>query len=385
MSDIVDSSTGSATGRYLLNTVSVFVWRLSKLVVGLGAVVAAFLYFKQDSLLYFPEIGGIPRRPSQNPRRYRSPSEYSIPFESHRIECADGVSIHAWLLLRDQSRSDHLPTLVFFHGNAGNIGLRLPNALQMLQYLNANVLMVEYRGYGESDVVAPSEAGLKLDAEAALRFIIKHPKIDPAKVFLFGRSLGGAVAFHLAHYAQNEHLPLAGVIVENTFTSVSDMVDHLMPLIAPLKALVLRIRWNSLAIVPSLTVPVLYLAGARDELVPHQHMIKLYRATNGAKIHVVKDGTHNETWMQGGQEYWDAFRGFLVHTSNQTSLSSINNGSNRFRPNIEEPPRLSGFNASSAMRSSSAIQIMPSNILNIAQESVRSSTNIGEMSGKKEL
>lgn len=201
-------------------------------------------------------------------------SQHQIQFESHKIECADGVSIHAWLLFRDKDRSQNLPTLVFFHGNAGNIGLRLPNALQMIQYLNANVFMVEYRGYGESDSVSPSEAGLKLDAEAALRFITKHPSIDASNVFLFGRSLGGAVALHLAEYAQHQRLPLAGVIVENTFTNIAEMVDHLMPLIAPLKYLVLRIKWDSLPIVSKLHVPVLYLAGARDELVPHHHMLR---------------------------------------------------------------------------------------------------------------
>ena len=218
------------------------------------------IYRKFFSILtfWFPHIILVPK--------------HQIPFESHKIQCADGVAIHAWLLFRDDERSRTLPTIVFFHGNAGNIGLRLPNALQMIQYLNANILMVEYRGYGESDSVAPSEAGLKLDAEAALNFITKHPKIDPASIYLFGRSLGGAVTFHVAQYAQEHQLPLAGVIVENTFTNIADMVDHLMPLVAPLKCLILRIKWDSLPIVAKLTMPILFLAGAKDELVPHPHM-----------------------------------------------------------------------------------------------------------------
>lgn len=141
-------------------------------------------------MLYFPEISGLPRRPADNPARYRSPEEHQVPFENLYIECEDGVSIHAWLLLRTKEKNDR-PTLVFFHGNAGNIGLRIPNALHMLQHLNANVLMVEYRGYGDSDSVKPNEKGLKLDAQAALKFISKHPKVDSSKIFLFGRSLGG--------------------------------------------------------------------------------------------------------------------------------------------------------------------------------------------------
>lgn len=149
----------------------------------------------------------------------------------------------------------------------GNIGLRLPNALQMLQYLDAHVLLVEYRGYGDSDDAQVNEAGLKLDAEAALRFIRTHPHVDPNQIFLFGRSLGGGVAFHLAQYAEKNSIPVAGVMVENTFLSIAAMVDTLMPYVAPFKALILRIGWRSDRIVPHLTVPVLYLAGARDELV----------------------------------------------------------------------------------------------------------------------
>lgn len=200
-------------------------------------------------------------------------------------------------------------------------GMRLPNALQMIEQLKVNVLMVEYRGYGESDTVAPTEEGLKLDGEAALQFAMNYPRIDETKVFLFGRSLGGAVAFQVAKYAQEQALPLAGVIVENTFTSIAAMVDHLMPMLAPLKALVLRIGWNSLKIVPKLKIPVLYLAGRRDQLVPHDHMLCLYRSTTAWKtIHIVADGTHNETWMQGGQEYWDAMLGFITQAVQQTRL-----------------------------------------------------------------
>ena len=167
MSDVVDTSSKSGLGSYLVSTVTTLVWRVGSLAFGLGAVVATLLYFKQDSMLYFPEIGGIARRPGRNPRWYRSPSEYQIAFENHQIACADGVSIHAWLMMRDPDHANQVPTLIFFHGNAGNIGLRLPNALQMRQYLNVNVLLVEYRGYGDSDSVAPNEKGLKLDESKA--------------------------------------------------------------------------------------------------------------------------------------------------------------------------------------------------------------------------
>jgi hypothetical protein len=301
-----------------------FTLKASKVLGGLFVIVAGLLYVKQDKLLYFPEIGGIPRRPQSNPRGYRSPEERQLPYESHMISCADGVQIHAWLL-RSVPDSESAPTIVFFHGNAGNIGLRIPNAMQMVQYLNANVLMVEYRGYGNSDSVEPNEIGLKLDSQAALNYLGTLKNIDPNKIFIFGRSLGGSVAFHLAEYAERNGIPVAGVIVENTYTSISAMVDHLMPYLSPFKFLVLRISWDSAKIVPNITTPILFLAGARDELVPHDHMQILYdtaRRSRHKHLHIIPDGTHNESWLQGGKEYWIAFANFMTAALSNHSPSS---------------------------------------------------------------
>ena len=276
---------------------------------------------QQESLLYFPSIGGVPRHPAQNPRRYRSPSEHNIPFETHMIQCSDGITIHSWLLYHPENDAqEKLPTIIFFHGNAGNIGLRLPNAIQMYHYLNANILLVEYRGYGDSDDAKPSEAGLKLDAEGVMTYINTKnlPNVDPRRIFVFGRSLGGAVAFHMAEHGQKSQFPLlAGLIVENTFLSISEMVDHLMPYVAPFKMLILRMNWNSGKIASTIRIPTLFLAGAKDTLVPHSHMLELYNRMKSSKVdnlvrmHVVQDGTHNETWLQGGRSYWRAINQFI--------------------------------------------------------------------------
>jgi abhydrolase domain-containing protein 13 len=345
------------------------------------------------------EIGGIPRHTRHNPRRYRSPQEHGLPFENHKIRCSDGVSIHAWLILQPQPMN--APTLIFFHGNAGNIGLRLPNAVQMYHNLQCNILMVEYRGYGDSDTVTPNETGLKLDAEAALRFAQSHDQLDSNRLFLFGRSLGGAVAFHLAHYAeqqqQSSSTPLAGIIVENTFLSIRHMVDHLMPLVAPLKDLILRIGWNSNRLAPILTTPILYLAGAKDQLVPHSHMLELYQqsltSSRFARIHVIESGTHNETWMQGGKAYWDSIQRFLAQVRDlpQLSKSSSHNRStmsdsslyHAHHPSQDVPPASGGSNLISAVQmgdtssiatapASSSIPIMPNGLMNIAMEAAAS-------------
>ena len=320
----------------------------------------------QESLLYFPSIGGVPRRPADNPRRYRSPGEHGIPYETHFIKCDDGISIHSWLLLHPHAKEKKLPTIVFFHGNAGNIGLRLPNAIQMFNYLKANVFMVEYRGYGDSDDTNPTERGLKLDSEAALRFIRSHDLIDSNNIFVFGRSLGGAVAFHLARYAEQSGIPLAGIIVENTFLSISKMVDQLMPFLTPIKPLVLTLDWNSGSIAPHIQMPVLYLAGGQDELVPPSHMQALYktsaRISRCAKMHVVENGTHNDTWLQGGKAYWEAIRIFL--SDNCTGDKGSGSAGSTTPVDI----------SASAHGESNVVPLMPTNLVGMASASAKGSS-----------
>jgi len=309
--------TLSLFGR-ISNLVISLLWKVGYMGVGGGILVGGLLYAKQDSLLYIPEIGDLPRKTAENPRSYRSPAEYHLPYESHMILCEDGVSIHSWLLL--QKDSTNFPTIIFFHGNAGNIGMRLPNAQKMYKETKANILMVEYRGYGDSQSVKITEAGLKLDAEAALNFIRARSEIDPRTIFCFGRSLGGAVAFHLALYSEqnkqkNGQALLAGLMIENTFLSISKMVDRIMPWVAPMKFLILRIGWESERIAPTLSLPVLYLAGDRDELVPFSHMKELYKLSRKSstypKMYIIPGGTHNDSWVKGGKEYYAQMSAFL--------------------------------------------------------------------------
>lgn len=89
-------------------------------------------------------------------------------------------------------------SLLIFHGNAGNIGHRLPELMSFFDRLEMNIFAIDYRGYGNSEGV-PSEQGIALDAQVALDFMLNHPEIDPRRVFLYGSSLGGAVAIRLAH------------------------------------------------------------------------------------------------------------------------------------------------------------------------------------------
>lgn len=351
-------------------------FRFGAVLVGLVAMAGGLLYAKQESLLYLPSVKGqIPRHNQENPQGLRSPTERGVEqWFDVRIPTADGIWIHAWYLIHPSAFEKQqtqqvakLPTILFFHGNAGNIGIRLPNAVQMMRHLKCHILLVDYRGYGDSDdTKPPTEEGLKLDAQAAYEWIsaIGSPSaarsptvpaaevkasnsqleklslahfVDTAKLYVFGRSLGGAVAFSLVdyvvHHRRGKLPPIAGLMVENTFLNISAMVDRIFPFLKAIKPFVLRLDWNSHKIARTLIeTPILYLAGAKDDLVPHHHMQTLYQTSlveagnTRAQMHVIPNGTHNESWYMGGMDYWNAIRQFMSQPpplqSQTSSLSS---------------------------------------------------------------
>lgn len=134
----------------------------------------------------------------------------------------------------------------------------------LYKQLGLNILICGYRGYGHS-TGTPSERGLELDSEAVLNFALEHKEINNKQIFIFGRSIGGAVGIYLASKFNDR---LAGMIVENTFTSIADMVDALMPLVASFKTLIQRIYWASIDRIHLVEIPMLFVRGLRDEIVP---------------------------------------------------------------------------------------------------------------------
>jgi pimeloyl-ACP methyl ester carboxylesterase len=152
-------------------------------------------------------------------------------------------------------------------------------------------MLVEYRGYGKSEGT-PTEKGLVLDAQAAIDHLAARVDIDSKTIILFGRSLGGAVALALCNKRREK---VAGVMVENTFLNISEMVDAVFPFLRVVKNYVLTINWPSHENVTSITSPILFLAGENDELVPPVQMKQVHvRATvhalrgTRATVHIIR-------------------------------------------------------------------------------------------------
>ena len=144
--------------------------------------------------------------------------------------------------------TDQRETIIFLHENAGNIGMRLDWFELMYKKLQVNIVAVAYRGYSSSEGY-PHQAGIMLDTDAILEYVKTEPRINTDKVFLLGRSLGGAVATYTqAKLADQNDEWIKGVILENTFTSISSMADILFPFLKklePLKSMMLKLDWNS--------------------------------------------------------------------------------------------------------------------------------------------
>ncbi|CDW78903.1 hydrolase of the alpha beta superfamily [Stylonychia lemnae] len=158
--------------------------------------------------------------------------------------------------------------------------------------------------------------------EAIVKYVKGESRINKMKLFVHGRSLGGAVAI----YTVQQYPELfRGMIIENTFTSIEDMADQLFFFARHVKQYILRNHWRSIDIVDQITLPALYVTGDADELVPFEMTQVLYQRSRNTKfknIYVVKGGTHNDTWYVGGQRYLDKLEEFIWKALNAVKETS---------------------------------------------------------------
>jgi fermentation-respiration switch protein FrsA (DUF1100 family) len=257
---------------------------------------------------------------------FRSPDDVDLPYDDVYIKTKDNVTIHAWLLKQPENYQQ-CPTIIYFHGNAGNIGFRLHNARTLYQRTECNILMVEYRGYGNSGGT-PSELGLNLDATAALSYLQERTDIS-ANLFVFGRSLGGSVAVMLASRHRES---INGMLLENTFTSLLDVVLVLLTRLKVTKGhrffrfilpFILTSHLDSQRALVGLRTPILFISGEMDELIPKEHMTSLYTASHthsrDCSIHRVPNGTHNDTFLKGGDLYYSVIQNFIKRNTARIS------------------------------------------------------------------
>ncbi|GAM27667.1 hypothetical protein SAMD00019534_108430, partial [Acytostelium subglobosum LB1] len=261
-----------------------------------GVVVISLIYFAQEKLIYFPDT-----------EHFLKPAQYGFTrdnFEEIMLRTRDDLNIQMWMFRQPNSKK--CPTMLFCHSNAGNLSHRLPNIRHLYDMVKCNVLIISYRGYGKSEG-SPSEEGIKLDVNVAMEYLLSDQTIDSSMIFIFGRSLGGAVAIDAASRFPQD---IKATILENTFMSIPHMVDVVMPWLKVFKPLV-RSQWNNYQAIAKLTAPTLFLSGKRDELVPAGHMAQLEQLCRSDKKKMIEfeNGQHMTLMIQ--PNYYKYIREFL--------------------------------------------------------------------------
>ena len=229
-----------------------------------------------------------------------TPDQVGLAYEDVFFTTSDGLRLHAWYV---PGTTDI--TLLWFHGNGGNISHRVDDLAMFHHRLGANLMIIDYRDYGRSEG-RPSEQGTYRDARAALLYVQGRPGVSPDRIVYFGRSLGTAVAVELAV----AHPPLALILV-SPFASLADMARIAFPRL-PAHWLV-RNKYNSLTRLKKVHCPLLILHGDQDETVPISQGEKLFGAANPPKRFQVLSGAgHNDSLSSGNTDHWDALEEFLA-------------------------------------------------------------------------
>jgi hypothetical protein len=252
------------------------------------AVVGALLLLFEKRLIYFPMSA-----------HEATPAGLGLAHQELSLQAEDGVRLHGWFLPVKDSRG----SVLVCHGNAGNISHRLDRALLMQSRLRLDVLLFDYRGYGRSEG-SPDEPGTYRDARAAYRWLREHGQ-GAERIVIFGESLGSAVALELALGA-----PARALVLESPFTSIPDMARAVYPFL-PVWPLV-RTRYDNLAKVSRLRMPLLVLHGDRDDVVPFAQGKRVFEAAPEPKrFFAIPGASHNDTYLVGGDAYWRAIAEFL--------------------------------------------------------------------------
>lgn len=257
-----------------------------------------------------------------NPAR-DSPRWFNEPMDgtqAYDVPLADGETLHLWYVpLPEPAAAAKAPTVLYLHGARWNLNGSVFRIARW-QELGFNVLAVDYRGFGRSTEILPSEESAAADARVAFAELQRHQP-DPARRYVYGHSLGGALAIDVASQVPPEQF--AGLIVEATFTSIPDLLRGMRYGWVPGIGLVVTQRFDSAARIGNVRVPLLILHGTADNVVPHTMADELYERAGSRTKQVVKlEGGSHSGWRSSAAEYRSAVQDFLRATAAAAATTS---------------------------------------------------------------
>ncbi|WPN32395.1 alpha/beta fold hydrolase [Pseudomonas sp. P5_109] len=297
---------------------------MAVLVVGLPVSCGALKY-KERELLFRIEPGTA--------SWYRGLPQDVQAFDIKSASFKAGQNLHAWWW--PAARRD-APSILYLHGVRWNLTGQAFR-IEQLRAMGYSVLAIDYRGFGQSKGDLPSEASVYEDARVAWeRFTAMQP--DANKRLIYGHSLGSAVAIDLAAdlaaQAKQQHLPLPvrGLVIESSFTSLGDAVAEVANNSLPVNGL--PVRWllsqkfDSIDKIVDIDMPLLVVHGLADPFMPSRFSQQLFNAAHEPKrLLLIPGGTHNNSMSLGGNQYRQALDGLLKASSRQAAGPAVVQGS----------------------------------------------------------
>ncbi|MDD5064004.1 MAG: alpha/beta hydrolase [Phycisphaerae bacterium] len=251
--------------------------RLVRSVVFVCACLLLFVYFFSDRMIFWGQS---------------QPSSYGDGPEILKIKTKDGAEISALYLAAPNSEF----TILYSHGNSEDIG-DIRGVLEAFRDKDFSVLAYDYRGYGTSGGRASGKNAYE-DVETVYEYLVGKLGCPPDRIIALGRSLGGAIAMHLACREK-----LAGLILESSFVSAFRVVTH-VPLL-PFD------KFRNIDKIKEVQCPILIIHGRDDEVVPFWHGERLFETANEPKLKFWVDGAgHNDLFWVAGDSYWDVIGEF---------------------------------------------------------------------------
>jgi len=260
----------------------------------------------------------------------KTPRDAEMAFDNIALVAEDGVNIQGWFIPAQSPESttnSSTPTLLFFHGKAGNISDCLEK-IHLFHDMGLDVFIIDYHGYGKSGG-EPSESALTSDALAAYFYLTEQRHLKPERIYLYGQDIGAGVAIGLA-----AKVSAAGLITEGANASVIQKIKDDWPLI-PWEYL-LSNQFDSLTKINEVHIPVLLLHSSEDEVVPYSDSRRLYMLAHDPKELVEIHGTHREAFVKSFDAYYDKVEHFVFgHAQNKPTEGSSSTETNA--PASKEP------------------------------------------------
>jgi uncharacterized protein len=277
---------------------------IGAVLLGLGlfyGLACVLLYKFQNRVLFVP-----------TPTIEDTPANYGLTYKETWLSIGDKSDrhtpsdrIYSWWI---PAQSKNAPTILYCHGNGHNVG-EVSELASRFHKLGLSVFTFDYRGFGKSEGAFPSETAVYTDAERAWNYLIQDRKIPPNHIVIYGHSLGGAIAINLA----TQHPNAGGLIVQSSFTTALEMAKrNWWTAIFPVDML-LNQRFESLRKVSQLRMPVLYLHGTADALIPFEMSQRLFEKTRSPKqLKLFPNAGHNDLPQVSGAAYAQTVQNFVT-------------------------------------------------------------------------